>query len=103
MTYPTEWRNTDPDTNQWGRQLSENIFEFKQDNLAKKTLLMEDPTMDLSGESDTIQFEVDLSDYTLKAIENYTSSFYKSLHQLITTYQNEWKWIVAECIFETEA
>jgi hypothetical protein len=88
--FSKEWKLTDSDTNQYGRQLTDLSFEFKED-----------------GKEETI---IDLSDYTKEEIESIINSYgytlgkvtingLSSIHGL---YGVDTNWIIAECIFETE-
>lgn len=82
----TQWVCTDPDTHQYGRQLSDTQFEFRE-----------------GGKHETI----DLNEYTSEEIENcinsygytlYTPSEYnRNIHEL---YEDSANWIIAECLFE---
>lgn len=82
MEYPTEWVCTDPDTNQYGRQIAPRIFEFKDE---------------------ISQSEIDLDDYTEEQILSDISSFgYNSWEDLVKEYGDEAEWVAAECIFELE-
>lgn len=84
------WTLTDPDTKQWGRQTSENIFEFKYT---------------VHGEV----VEIDLEKYTdgevEDAINTYGYTLYDptdALENVATLYGTRADWIIAECIFELE-
>lgn len=89
-----KWILTDPATNQYGRQLTDDLFEFKEDD--KETSII-----DLS-----------FGNYTNKEIEqcinayNYTLLKGKlknpRLHNIfeMSKTENEAKWIIAECLFE---
>jgi len=76
------WTCTDEDNQQYGRQLSERIFEFKE-----------------RGYTDIIK----LDDYNLKEINNIISSYYLSIEELKKEYKENSDWIIAECIFEQES
>ena len=88
----TDWVCTDLDNEQYGRQLSETKFEFKEKN---RGLLDYD-------EDEFIHFGVDLSDYSEKEIEEAISGYYSSLDELKAIYIKDSNSIIAECIFEQE-
>jgi len=95
-----QWILTDGDTNQWGRQLTEHSWEFKQDEKYDEFL------------SRTIQFEIDLEAYTLKEIESCINSFGYTFHpfpqmdlgnrNIYEVYGEDAHFVIAECIFEQE-
>jgi hypothetical protein len=86
-----KWILTDNDSNQYGRQINESTFEFKEGDEEYKK-----------------QYEVDLHDYQINTIENIINAYGYSLHPMpsnrlqnvFTTYGNRAAWIIAECIFE---
>ena len=88
----TDWVCTDLDNEQYGRQLSETRFEFKEKN---RGLLDYD-------EDEIIEFGVDLSDYSEKEIDDVARTYYGSLDELKEQCGDSWQWILAECIFEQE-
>jgi hypothetical protein len=88
----TDWICTDLDNKQYGRQLSETRFEFKEKN---RGLLEYD-------EDEFIEFGVNLSDYSEKEIGEVARNYYSSLDELKEKYGKNWQWILAECIFEQE-
>lgn len=87
-----EWVCTDPDTVQYGMQISEYEFEFKEGlNGVKKNEV------------------IDLREYTMEQIENCINSYGYSLvwtrngpRNIWDLYGEETMWIIAECIFESE-
>jgi hypothetical protein len=87
------WKCTDLDNEQYGRQLSENIYEFKEKNRG------------LIGyeENELIELTIDLDSYSISEIENHISSYYSGIEQVKSIYGNDFKWIIAECIFEQES
>lgn len=93
-----EWILTDDSVNQWGREIGNGVFEFKQDEKYDEFL------------SRTIQFEVDLKHYTEQEIESAISTFgytlhphrYKGSRSIYDVYGKNTAWICAECIFELE-
>lgn len=85
----TEWKLTDPDTNQYGRQLNNLEYEFKEDG---KDIRL-----------------INLLDYTSKEIEECINTYGYTMY--ITTnklknvselYGNDANWIIAECLFECD-
>lgn len=84
MINNSKWVLTDPTTNQYGRRIDENIFEFKEGDY----------------EDGVVQAVIDISEYTEEEIENCVSSYYSNLNEVKELYEYDWKWIVAECIFE---
>lgn len=88
-----EWKCTDWDNEQYGRFISDRIYEFKEKNRG----LIE------YGEDEFIEIYVNLDNYTEGEIEEYTSSYYDSIESIKTIYGEDTDWIIAECIFEQES
>lgn len=87
----TKWICTDQDTNQWGRKLSDGIYEFKQDNRYP------------DGTIETVTATIKLGDYTYDQISDHLMSFGYTVGGLITSLGGEdAEWMMAECIFENE-
>lgn len=89
-TYPPNnknWILTDPDRKQYGRKLSNNIFEFKEFN---------------ENENDWEIMTINLNHYNNKQIEYFISGYYSSLEEINKIYKEQSDWIIAECIFEQE-
>lgn len=80
-----EWKLTDPNCNQYGRQLRNNVYEFKEDRVINPK----------TGETETYQSVIDLNDYTEEEMQNILDAYGLNL------YETE-KWIIAECLFEME-
>jgi len=84
--FKKDWVCTDPSTEQYGRQLSEFIFEFK--------------------EKDKEQTAIDLTGYTNWQIEEFINSFgytfmrKAKMQDVAKIYGKKANWIIAECIFE---
>jgi hypothetical protein len=89
----TEWKCTDADSNQYGRQISENVYEFKEKNRGLTDY----------EEDEFIQIIVDLDDYNSDYIENCISAYYSGIDEVKEIYGNDSNWIIAECIFEQES
>jgi hypothetical protein len=88
-----EWICTNLYNEQYGRQLSETNFEFKEKN---RGLLDYD-------EDEFIHFGVDLSDYSEKEIDDVARTYYGSLDELKEQYANCWKLELAKCFYEQES
>ena len=100
----TDWKCTDLDNKQYGRQISEKVFEFKEKN----------PMAEFDEDEDEIiEFEVNLDDYTSQEIENHINTYGYTLFKpkgftftavnIFEQYGEEANWIIAECIFEQES
>lgn len=85
-----KWICTDSDTKQYGRCISDRIFEFKQQGV------------------EPAKINVDL--YTQEQIESAINSYgytqerepKKGLQNIYELYGDDSEWIIAECIFESE-
>lgn len=82
-----DWILTDPDTEQYGKQLSKNCFVFK--------------------EKDSTEEKIDISSFTLGQIEDTINAYGYTLlssesgnTNIADLYGDESSWIIAECIFE---
>jgi hypothetical protein len=102
---PNDWTCTDPDNHQYGRKISDGVYQFKEwigggklDEPVEKTIkeCFDKPE---NWEENTIT----LSDYTEEEIRNHISAYYDSLEALREIYENDSDWIIAECIFEQES
>jgi len=91
-----EWTCTDPDNEQYGRQLSERVFEFKEKNRWHDL----DPD---NSEGEVIQMTVNLDDYSKDSMYDLVCSYYgyTDFEEFLKT--PEGLWIIAECIFEQES
>lgn len=87
------WICTDIDNQQFGRQLSPTIFEFKENS---RGLFGYD-----GGEF--VELEINLDKYSSKEIENHISAYYSNVAQIVKEYKESANWIIAECIFEQES
>lgn len=88
-----EWICTDPDNNQYGRQIAPKIYEFKE--LARD--------MDDYEEDEYIELTINLEEYTKEQIENYVSAYYSDVMEIQDIYDKDFEWIIAECIFEQDS
>ncbi|MES3018171.1 MAG: hypothetical protein V4721_10340 [Bacteroidota bacterium] len=87
-----KWICTDADEEQFGRQITEKIFEFKQKDV--------EPTI------------IDISKYPAKEVESIINSYgytqmtgdniADGLNNVVDMYGKQAGWIIAECIFESE-
>lgn len=110
-----DWKNTDPDNFQYGRELRGGVFEFKefdrQTFMSKfyelKAMPYEEAEKFIVADFNSTDFwkheRVNLSDYTEQEIEDHISGYYKDLDEVKDIYEDEWMFIVAECIFEQES
>lgn len=84
-----KWICTDPNMNQWGRQIRDKIYEFKQDVKYPNGSIVKEKA------------EIDLNDYTDEEINNDLSPYSWSIKQLKEENNIESaEWLMAECIFE---
>ena len=81
------WIVTDADHKQYGRKISEYVYEFKEYNKL---------------DDDWEEMTIDLTKYTLQEIESIISPYYKSINEVQELYKQKSNWILAECIFEQE-
>jgi hypothetical protein len=88
-----EWLCTDLDNEQYGRQIKETVFEFKEKNRGLSDY----------EEDEFIEITICLDQYTAEQIENHISAYYGSLDELKGIYGDDSNWIIAECIFEQES
>jgi len=87
-----EWVCTDPNTYQYGRQLTDLLFEFKEKG--KDAIL------------------VDLNDFDFKETEHIINAYgytqmtgenkVPRLNNIVEMYKDKSNWIIAECIFESK-
>lgn len=84
-----KWTCTDPATNQYGRRISDKVYEFKEE--------VSYP----DGFKYTVQKEIDLKDYTEDEINDHLSPYGWDIIQLKEENPLEHaEWLMAECIFE---
>lgn len=99
-TQDKPWILTDPDTEQYGRKLSDWVYEFKE-----KT--KDDDWM----ENDFVELEIDMSKYSANQVEPIINAYGYTLEPwsdgtfIFDLYKNKEtvNWIIAECIFENES
>jgi len=89
----TNWKCTDLDNEQYGRQISTNVYEFKEKNRG---------LIDYE-ENEFIQITIDLDDYSSDYTENCVSAYYSGIDEVKQIYGADFEWIIAECIFEQES
>ena len=109
-----DWKKTDPDNFQFGRELRGGVFEFKEfdrhtfriEFFRLNHLPYKEAEVMLTADFDGDEFwkhqRVNLADYTEQEIESHISSYYNDLDEVKEIYGDEWMFIVAECIFEQE-
>ena len=86
--YKQNWVSTDPATNQFGRQLSEFLFEFKEDN-------MEQTVIDITAYTNAVIEDcINSYGYTIMGKDNE-----QNLHLFP---RDEKNWLIAECLFEQD-
>lgn len=84
-----KWICTDPATKQYGRKISDKVYEFKEE--------VGYP----DGNKYTEQKEIDLNDYTEDEINDHLSPYGWNIIQLKEENSIEGaEWLMAECIFE---
>ena len=105
-----EWKLTDPDNFQYGRKISEGVYEFKEFDRNNYALNLADyPTEDIFINTvfDHSEFweemTIVMSQYTEEQIQKHISAYYKDVDHIKEIYGDDWEWIVAECIFEQES
>ena len=89
----TDWICTDPDNEQYGRQISERVFEFREKSRG----------LDEYEEDEYVEMIIDLDDYSDGQIDNHISAYYTDLNEIVNVYGDDANWIIAECIFEQES
>lgn len=79
------WTCTDPDAGQYGRQISEKVYNFKEKDF----------------EGDIIEMTIDLSEYDNDSMYHHVCAYYgyQDFEEMLTT--EDGRWIIAECIFES--
>lgn len=88
------WILTDPSCNQYGKKISDSIYAFREDREI-------DPK---TKEVEVFQSEIDLDDYHPEEIKDAINFFgYDCVEDVEEIYGEEYKWIIAECIFELES
>lgn len=99
-----KWTKTDPDNFQFGRQIGDGVYEFKEFDhhsiFPDRVRTLEEAEQ---MPDNWVQETVNINMYTKEQREDYVSSYYSSLESLKEIYGKEWKWVLAECIFEQES
>lgn len=102
-----DWKLTDPDNHQYGRKVSEGVFQFREFDRNLYSINLDDyPTEEIFIETiwdNSVFWKEDtivLEDFNENEILMHISPYYNSLEQVKEIYGNDWQWIVAECIFE---
>lgn len=94
MKITTDWILTDPDTEQYGRQLEEFKFEFKEKD--KTQMIIDLDTF----EEHEIEDIINSYGYTLYDVNPELGDSYDNIY---TLYGDSADWITAECIYEYES
>lgn len=98
-----QWICTDLDIPQFGRQLSDDEFEFKEfrwDSPKPFKSLIDL----LNDKIYWVQMTIDLRKYTGEQILYYIQPYgYESIEQMKAWNNDDIDWLVAECIFEQES
>ena len=107
-----DFKCTDPDNFQYGRKVSEGVYEFREFDRNSyitafeglKKMNHDKARLEIKAIFDADEFfvveTIDLSKYTDKEIKNHISPYYNSLEALREIYGEDSDWIIAECIFE---
>ena len=104
------WSKTDPDNHQYGRQLSDGVFQFKEFDRNNYEI----NTKEYGSEAEFIDavfnksefWEEDtivLANFNDDEIRGHVSAYYDSLEQLKEIYGKDSNFIIAECIFEQQS
>ena len=89
--FNTEWKCTDPDTKQYGRQLTDVLFEFKEEGKEQRGI-------DLSGlKNKEIEDCINSYGYTLG--HNQKRAYLLNIYEL---YGKSANWIIAERLYESD-
>lgn len=99
------WTLTDSDHFQFGRQIDDRVFEFKEydwffrlNNNPDDHFSIDEAKADTDNWIESGRIDLDkLSDDDLK---NAWETYYSSLDEIKNWYGDEWEFIVAECYFE---
>lgn len=103
------WLCTDPDQFQFCKKIDEDTFKYRQfDWMSRFSGIKEAETesdftlaqAENEGEDAWNEIIIDIRDYSDDKIKTHISAYYDSLEQIKENYGNDWKMIVAECIFE---
>ena len=100
--FKMNWTCTDPDTGQWGRQVSPTLYLFCEG-------VSEKPPVDLRHTPITV-YQIDLGAYTVKQVESIIAAYGYTLWSansdksklIYDLYPKEYNFIIAECIFKSE-
>lgn len=91
MEKQIEWVCTDPDNNQFGRQLLDRVFEFKEDD---KNLIIDLNMYEIKEQ----EHAINSYGYTLLSGANKNPE----LQNINELYGDSTDWIIAECLFELD-
>lgn len=108
------WSMTDPDTLQFGIVLQDDVWKYRQFrfNIEKIDRIDFEDFLDAIWDVPECWYEdvIDITDYTDDEIEDHIGTYGYTGNQHIKSrnayikdvYPDEWKQIIAECIFEQE-
>jgi hypothetical protein len=85
-----EWKQTDASCNQYGRQIADGIYEFKEDRIINP----------VTKETETFENEISLWDYSDEEKKSALDSFGYTKKELANWSIEDVNWITAECLFE---
>lgn len=98
------WSLTDGSLGQFGIQLSENKFQFREFNRNNFDLPKDGNVLKFFNQPKYwIDEIIDLKNYTESEIEDHISGYYDSVEAMKTELGKDLNWIIAECIFEVES
>ena len=103
------WTICDGDNFQFGKQVSEKVFifkEFNRDEFPSIWSSSERENLIYSVFNDTDyweELEIDLDKYLADEVQKHLSAYYDGIGEVISIYGEQANWIIAECIFEQES
>lgn len=112
---PEGWTCIDPDNYQYGRKISNGLYEFRELGLSywpdeNEELTAEELAAIWANTEAWVSKTIDLTHYSLAQREDYARTFYGSLAELYASVEEpsatdmeEGHWVLAECIFEQTA
>ena len=92
VVYSRKWICTDSDQKQYGRQLSENLYEFKEKGIDATIIDMTEGVYEIKE----VESCINSYGYTLLTGDNKSDKF-ENINEL---YGDSTQWIIAECLFE---
>jgi hypothetical protein len=102
-----QWVCTDGSNLQYGREISNfkfSFLEFDRDSYPIEFEELCDHSLDIDlkdvEDHKWIDDTIDLTALSKKEVEDAISGYYDSLDEVKEQYGDDWRWIVAECVFE---